>query len=138
MPSAVFERHQKKETLIDEFLKSVNTQSWGFQSSIDEKARSHLENLLLDNWPRDHERLKKEKNRLNQNTTGVSTTNIDEELREELDASVNSCYEEVFKEYFRYFVFFTTYNFLDLCMLQNKKTQMQMMTQMKTKQHQFY
>lgn len=114
MPSAVFVRHCNKEEKIDSFLKSIRTDGWGFQSSIDEKARTHLENLLLDFWPREHERMKRLGNMQgslsepkNDNSSSPKIeaihdlSSIDSDLQEELDKTVNKSYEEIFKEYFR-------------------------------------
>jgi hypothetical protein len=49
----------RKQEIIQQLIVSIPTETWKFQSQVDRKARDHLNNLLMDYWPKQN---KKEKN----------------------------------------------------------------------------
>jgi ADP-glucose pyrophosphorylase len=47
---SVFNFLKRKEAAINTLIQSIDTKHWNFQAQVEQKARTHLANLLLDNW----------------------------------------------------------------------------------------
>ncbi len=94
-------------------LFSIDTAVWEFEKSIDDKARSHLEILLLDHWPRNHsepqgtmldESLEIPDDETSSHSDNGSAAKFvpENEMLTQLATAVQSCYKDLTAEYNRF------------------------------------